>query len=110
MQMHHAVGRGTMSLESDDSAKNQERIVVSSGEDSLQGVRAELMRLLEGEELEHWRITRTALESGRRVLPEYKGHFGAYAIRLFILDLLRANFPLHQVELGSGNQGLVMNN
>lgn len=71
--------------------------------------RAEFIRLLEGDELEEWRITETALRDGRRILPEYQGHFGAYAVNLFLLDLLRVNIAMHAVELGSGETGCVMN-
>lgn len=77
--------------------------------DVCEAKRAELIRLLEGDELEEWRITESALRDGRRILPEYQGHFGAYAVNLFILDLLRANTPLHAVELGSAETGCVMN-
>lgn len=77
--------------------------------DECEAKRAELIRLLEGDELEEWRITEAALRDGRRILPEYQGHFGAYAVTLFILDLLRANTPMHAVELGSGETGCVMN-
>lgn len=72
--------------------------------------RQELIRLLAGEEEEDWRITLSALSDGRRLLPHYRGHWGAYAINLFLLDLLRSNFPMHPVELGSGQIGCVMNN
>ena len=65
--------------------------------------------MLQGDELEEWRITETALQDGRRILPDYQGHFGAYALNLFRLDLLRANTCLHAVELGSGETGSVMN-
>jgi hypothetical protein len=71
--------------------------------------RQELIRLLEGEE-ESWRITYSALNKGRQILPHFKGHFGAYAINLFILDRLRSGFPMHAVKLGSGGVGCVMNN
>jgi hypothetical protein len=82
---------------------------MSSGQDPCQATRAKFIRLLQGDELEEWRITETALRDGRQVLPEHRGHFGAYAINLYILDLLRANSPLHAVELGSGETGFVMN-
>lgn len=72
--------------------------------------RQQLIRLLEGDEEEGWRITRPALEEGRRILPHYKGRFGAYAINLFIVERLHSGFPMHAVELGSGAQGCVMNN
>lgn len=68
-----------------------------------------MIRFLQGDELEEWRITESALRDGQRILPEYQGHFGAYAVNLFILDLLRANTPMHAVELGSGETGCVMN-
>lgn len=68
------------------------------------------IQLLEGEETEQWRITYKALEDGRRILPSYNGHFGAYAIIGYILDRLRTGFPMHEVELGSGGVGCVMNN
>src|SRR5438132_1096597 len=71
--------------------------------------RAELTRLLQGDAQDEWRITETALRDGRLLLPSYRGHFGAYAINLFILDLLRANFPMHSVVLGSGALGCVLN-
>ena len=71
--------------------------------------RADFIRLLQGDELEEWRITESALRDGRRILPEYQGHFGAYAVNLFLLDLLRSNTPMHAVELGSGETGCVMN-
>lgn len=45
----------------------------------------------------------------RQLLANYKGHYGAYAINLFVLDLLRGHVPLHAVELGSGETGCVMN-
>ena len=77
--------------------------------DVCEAKRAELIRLLQGDELEEWRITESALRDGRRILPEHQGHFGAYAVHLFILDLLRANTPMHAVELGSGETGCVMN-
>ena len=77
--------------------------------DACAGKRAELIRLLQGDELEEWRITETALRDGRRILPEYEGHFGAYAVNLFILELLRSDAPLHAVELGSGETGCVIN-
>lgn len=77
--------------------------------DACEAKRADFIRLLQGDELEEWRITETALRDGRRILPEYQGHFGAYAVNLFILDLLRANTSLHAVELGSGETACVMN-
>jgi hypothetical protein len=80
-----------------------------NGPDPCESNRAELIRLLEGDEDEEWRIAGSALNDGRRILPDYRGHFGAYAINLFILDLLRANFPMHQVILGSGKPAWVMN-
>ncbi len=77
--------------------------------DACEARRADFIRLLQGDELEEWRITETALRDGRQILPEYQGHFGAYAVNLFLLDLLRANTPLHAVELGSGETGCVTN-
>ncbi|MBY0523590.1 MAG: hypothetical protein K2R98_09325 [Gemmataceae bacterium] len=79
---------------------------------SAEDVRAELVRLLEGEEEEAggWRIVYTALNQGRQLLPTYKNHYGAYAIQAFILDRLRDAFPMHPVELGSGETAWVMNN
>ncbi len=82
---------------------------MSSGPDACEANRAALRRLLEGDELDEWRITATALRDGRQILREYKCHFGAYAINLFILDLLHANCPMHAVELGSGETGWVIN-
>lgn len=52
--------------------------------DACEAKRADFIRLLQGDELEEWRITETALRDGRRILPEYQGHFGAYAVNLFI--------------------------
>lgn len=77
--------------------------------DECESKRAEFIRLLQGDELEDWRITETTLRDGRRILPEYQGHFGAYALNLFLLDLLSADTPMHAVELGSGETGCVMN-
>ena len=77
--------------------------------DACAGKRTEFIRLLQGDELEEWRITETALRDGRRILPQYQGHFGAYAVNLFILDLLRSDAPMHAVELGSGETGCVLN-
>ena len=79
-----------------------------SGSEPCEASRAAFIRLLQGDEDEEWRITRSALGDGRLLLPSYKGHFGAYAINLFILDLLGADFPMHAVELGSGATGCVM--
>jgi len=82
---------------------------MSSADDPCGRLRSELIRLLEGEEEEHWRISRTrALEPGRRILREYRGHFGAYAINLFLVDLLRAGCRMHPVELGSGALACVL--
>jgi hypothetical protein len=66
---------------------------------------------LEGDEEEQWRITVSALGDGRRLFPPsgYKGHFGAYAVNLFVLDQLRSDCPMHPVPLGSGGTGCVMN-
>jgi hypothetical protein len=72
-------------------------------------LRADFIRLLQGDELEEWRITASALGDGRKILPEYQGHFGAYAINLFILNLLEEAYPMHQVELGSSETACVMN-
>jgi hypothetical protein len=80
-----------------------------NGHDDCEANRGEFIRLLEGDELDEWRITETALNDGRLLLPSYRGHFGAYAINLFIVDLLQANFPMHSVVLGSGETGCVMN-
>ena len=80
-----------------------------NGQHQCEANRAEFIRLLQGDEQDEWRITETALSDGRLLLPSYRGHFGAYAINLFILDLLRANFPMHSVILGSGDLGCVMN-
>jgi hypothetical protein len=80
-----------------------------SGPDECAGNRTEFIRLLQGDELDEWRITETALREGRQILPQHQGHFGAYAVNLFILDLLRANCLMHAVELGSGETGCVMN-
>jgi hypothetical protein len=82
---------------------------MSSGPDPCEANRAELIRLLEGDESDEWRITETALSDGRVILSQYRGHFGAYAINLFILDLLRGNHPIHAVVLGSGETGCAMN-
>jgi hypothetical protein len=82
---------------------------MSNGADTCEANRATFIRLLEGDEAEEWRITERALREGREILPNYQGHFGAYAINLYILDLLRANWPMHAVELGSGETGCVMN-
>jgi hypothetical protein len=82
---------------------------MSTADDPCEAHRAEFIRLLEGDEEEAWRITETALRDGRLILPSYRGHFGAYAINQFILDLLQGNFPMHAVELGSGGCGCVMN-
>src|SRR5258707_600546 len=82
---------------------------MSEGLDACELARAEFIRLLQGDELEDWRITESALRDGRQILPHYQGHFGAYAINLFIVDLLRANLPMHAVELGSGETGCAMN-
>ncbi len=80
-----------------------------TGNDPCEANRATFIQLLQGDEDEDWRITKSALSDGRRLLPSYKGHFGAYAINLFILDLLSADFPMHAVVLGSGRTGCVTN-
>jgi hypothetical protein len=82
---------------------------MSTADDPCEAQRAEFIRLLQGDEEETWRITETALRDGRLILASYRGHFGAYAINLFILDLLEGNYPMHAVELGSGGRGCVMN-
>ena len=80
-----------------------------NGQDPCEARRADFIRLLQGDELDEWRITETALRDGRQLLPQYRGHFGAYAINLFVLDLLQANVPMHAVVLGSGDTGCAMN-
>jgi len=80
-----------------------------NAEDACEARQAEFIRLLQGDEEEQWRLTYPAMNEGRRILPNYQGHFGVYAVNLFILDLLQRNFPMHQVELGSGELGCVMN-
>jgi hypothetical protein len=82
---------------------------MSSRDEVCERQRNEFIRLLQGDELEEWRIVGSALYEGRKILPEYKGHFGAYAINVFIVDLLLADFPMHGVELGSRETGCVMN-
>jgi hypothetical protein len=82
---------------------------MANGPDVCAGLRAEFIRLLEGDEEEDWRITQSALNDGRQILPQYRGHFGAYAVNLFIVDQLRANVPMHAVTLGSGETACVMN-
>jgi hypothetical protein len=79
------------------------------GTDACEANRAAFIRLLQGDELEEWRITATALRDGRQILPNYQGHYGAYAVNLFILDQLRGSLPLRPVELGSGETGCVIN-
>src|ERR1700678_2514876 len=64
---------------------------------------------LQGDELEDWRITQSALGDGRGLIPQYQGRFGAYAISQFVVDLLLANCNMHSVELGSGESGCVVN-
>lgn len=75
--------------------------------------RRELIRLLQGEEEEPegWRITNSALAEGRRLIPSYLGHLGAYALQLYILNRLRDNLAAwHTVELGSGEPGYALTN
>ena len=83
---------------------------MTSNEESLQQIRTILITLLEGAEAENWSITYSALQSGRKILPRHNGHFGAYAVNSFILNLLRTGFPMHEVKLGSGQPAFVMNN
>ncbi len=74
--------------------------------DACETKRAAFIRLLQGDELEEWRITETALRDGRQILPEYQGHFGAYAVNLFVLDLFRANIPHARGRVGIEGNGL----
>src|SRR5882724_722986 len=85
------------------------RAGMASGPDPCAANRATFIRLLQGDELEEWRITQTALRDGRQILRRYKGHLDAYAINLFILDLLQANHPMHAAQLGSGETACVLN-
>jgi hypothetical protein len=82
---------------------------MSTGSDPCEASRPDFIRLLQGDELDEWRITETALRDGRQLLPQHRGHFGAYAINQFVLELLQANCPMHAVQLGSGGIGCVLN-
>lgn len=76
------------------------------GNDVCEGLREEFIRLLEDVE---YSITETACGNGNEILRSHRGHLGECAIVEFILEKLHGNFPLHAVELGSGETGCVMN-
>jgi hypothetical protein len=100
-------GKGIRSRNGDRKCFGEE-VDMPTGPDACEANRAAYISLLQGDELEEWRITATALRDGRQILPHYQGHFGAYAINLFILDQLGGSLPMHAVELGSGEMGCVI--
>lgn len=66
-------------------------------DDGLQGVRSELIRLLENDE---WKISGSAEKDGRKILQKYGGRPTPVAIIDFVKDLLASGSPFHEVGLG----------
>jgi hypothetical protein len=83
---------------------------MASEEDSLDDVRAKLLRLLQQDD---WQITESARRDGRPILQAAgflptDGAIIEYVTRLLEDDVLyRAKF--HEVSLGSGEKGYAMN-
>jgi hypothetical protein len=75
--------------------------------ESLDAVRAKMIRLLEADD---WQITESARRDGYPILHAAGIWATDCAIIEFLLDLLRSNFAFHPVELGSGETGYAMNN
>lgn len=82
-----------------------------SSDASLEEVRAELIRLLEGS---HWDIVKPAREAAYPILQDAGQRPSDWAILDYITDLLRKDFPFHSIPLGeppgSAGVGYVMNN
>src|SRR5882724_11283940 len=78
---------------------------------ALQEARQTLIRLFENDD---WKLTDRADAHGRAILAERGGHVTQYDIILFVLNLLKTNYPMHPVKLGeppgSGGLAYVMNN
>jgi len=80
---------------------------MSSGEESLDDVRDELLRLLKADD---WQLTDSARKDAFPILRATGCLPTDAAVIEYIMDLLESNFPFHRVELGSGESGYVMNN